>query len=542
MSLREYRRKRHFEETPEPSGKAARSRRKQPIFVIQLHHASHRHYDFRLEMDGVLKSWAVPKGPSLRAGDKRLAIEVEDHPLDYAGFEGDIPTGHYGAGHVAIFDHGTWSCAGDPHRELAEGKLVFTLHGKKLHGEWALVRTAMRGRQPQWLLLKHDDAYAADLEADDLVDSPEPTTRRRASSARRQRSTKPKSAPMKTRTTRARRGTGKDWHRRALALSGARDGSMPFGFAPALTVLRAAPPAGDDWLHEIKWDGYRLLIELENGKARLRSRGELDWTATFGEVARAVEALPVRAACLDGELIALDAQGRSDFSALQQAIEQRTTANLRCMLFDLPGLAGVDLRDASLAERKQLLAALLEAHGDAAVLGYSEHIVGHGQALFAETRRQALEGVVSKRANSTYRSGRSGDWIKAKHAHTDEFVVVGYTPPKGARTGFGSLLLAARGDDGGWRYVGRVGSGFDQAMLDTLQRRMKPLARKTATVELPAGLPFPVRSVQWLTPRLVIEVAFRGWTRDRMLRQASFLRLRDDKPADALEPSAKASR
>jgi bifunctional non-homologous end joining protein LigD len=537
MSLREYRRKRHFDQTPEPAGKVAARRHRDPIFVIQLHHASHRHYDFRLELDGVLKSWAVPKGPSLRPGEKRLAVQVEDHPLDYATFEGDIPAGHYGAGHVAIFDHGTWHCEGDPHRQLAEGKLVFTLDGEKLHGEWALVRTAMRGRQPQWLLIKHDDAYAADMEADDFLD--EDATDERKSTAKRptKRTAKHAAAAPPTRraaTKRARKSTATDWQASARALPGARAG-MPFGFAPALTMLRPAPPSGEDWLHEIKWDGYRLLVDLENGKARLRSRADLDWTATFPEVARAIEALPVADACLDGELVALDDAGRSDFPALQHAIEQRATADLRYMLFDLPGLAGMDLRGCPLHERKRLLAELVATAGEGP-LGYSEHLVGHGQELFAETRRQGLEGVVSKRIDSTYRSGRSGDWLKAKHAHTDEFVIVGYTPPKGSRTGFGSLLLAARDEKGGWRYVGRVGTGFDQATLDSLQRRLEALARKTPTVALPAKLPFPTRSVQWVTPRLVAEVDFRGWTRDRLLRQASFLRLREDKPADQLEP------
>jgi bifunctional non-homologous end joining protein LigD len=533
MGLRDYRRKRRFGRTPEPSGKTAPRARRRPVFVVQLHQASHRHYDFRLEVGGVLKSWAVPKGPSLRHGEKRLAVQVEDHPLDYAGFEGDIPPGNYGAGHVDIFDRGTWRCEGDPRRALADGKLVFTLHGRKLRGEWALVRTAMRGRQPQWLLLKHDDAYAADREADDLVDAPDPPRGRTpARPARR-------AAPAAARkATPRRRGMAKGdaaWRTRALAVAGARAGAMPFGFEPELTLLRAAPPTGDDWLHEIKWDGYRLLVDLDGGRARLRSRGGQDWNATFPEVVRAVEALPVREACLDGELVALDARGHSDFSALQRAIEGADTAALRCMLFDLPGLAGVDLRDAPLAERKALLAALLAATGDGGPLGYSDHVVGHGARMFAETRRQGLEGVVSKRVDSPYRSGRTGDWVKAKHEQADEFAVVGYTPPKGSRSGFGSLLLATRAG-GGWRYVGRVGTGFDQAALAAIHRRLQPLARKTPTVALPAHVPFPVRTVRWVSPQLVAEVTFRGWAKEGLLRQASFKRLRDDKPVAQLDP------
>jgi bifunctional non-homologous end joining protein LigD len=534
VSLRDYARKRRFDRTPEPSGAQARAGHR-PIFVVQLHHASARHYDFRLEMDGALKSWAVPKGPSLRAGEKRLAVEVEDHPLDYAAFEGDIPEGNYGAGHVDVFDHGHWACDGDPLTQLAAGKLDFTLSGRKLKGGWKLVRTQLRGRQPQWLLIKRDDAHAGDGEADDLVDAPAaaPAPAKRTTKAAR----KTTKAATKTTARAARKPRKADaaWRKRALALAGARDGRMPVEFEPALTTLRAAPPAGDAWLHEIKWDGYRLMADMVAGAVKLRSRGGLDWNDTFPEVADALAALPVSDACLDGELVVLGDDGRSDFSELQRVIDGTSKAPLRYLLFDLPGLAGVDIARAPLTARKALLKDLL---GDRpGLLAYSDHVVGHGDRVFAETGKRGIEGVVSKRADSPYRGGRGGDWIKAKHEQADEFVIVGYTAPKGARQAFGSLLMATRAH-GRLRYVGRVGTGFDDATLRSLHAALKKLERKDATVELPEHVPFAAHGVHWVAPRLVAEVAFRGWAKEGLLRQAAFKRLRADKRAQDIGDAA----
>ena len=530
MSLHDYARKRDFAATPEPRGGGrGRGQSRRPIFVVQLHHASSRHYDFRLEADGVLKSWAVPKGPSLRPGEKRLAVQVEDHPLDYAGFEGDIPHGHYGAGHVDIFDQGTWAIEGDPLVAIAKGKLDFRLHGGKLNGTWKLVRTGMQGRQPQWLLIKRSDAHAADLEADDLVDAAAAgaTRARRAPRARAQGPTR---KPPRNRDA--------TWHRRALALPGARDRPHPPGFAPELCTLRAAPPAGDGWLHEIKWDGYRLLADKADGQVRLRSRNDLDWTARVPDVAQAVEALPVSDLHLDGELVVLDAQGHSDFSALQRVLEGSARQPLRYVLFDLPGLAGVDLARAPLLERKQLLQSLLGTRPG--VLAFSDHVVGHGAEVFAASGKAGFEGIVSKRTDSAYAGGRGQDWIKTKHAQGDEFVVVGYTAPKGARRHFGSLLLATpdAAMTDGLRYVGRVGSGFGDEALRDLHRRLRALASDRATVELPAHVPFSPRGVHWVRPALVVEVAFRGWAKEGLLRQASYRGLREDKDMANLEADA----
>jgi len=536
MSLRDYTRKRRFDHTPEPAADAGRTPGHRPVFVVQLHHASSRHYDFRLEADGALKSWAVPKGPSLRAGEKRLAVEVEDHPLDYATFEGDIPEGSYGAGHVDVFDHGHWACEGDPLEAIAAGKLDFTLSGDKLQGGWKLVRTRMRGRQKQWLLIKRNDAHAADLEADDLVDAQHPSAdvgaAEAATSSRRGRTKKAVEASAAP-TGKKSASRAAVWRKRALALAGARDGDMPSGFSPELAALRAAPPAGDSWLHEIKWDGYRLMVDLVDGVAKLRSRGGLDWDATFPEVAKAIAALPVADACLDGELVVLGKDGRSDFSELQRVIEGTSKAQLRYLVFDLPGLAGVDLRKAPLRARKALLKRLLGRK--VGVLAFSDHVVGHGAEVFAQTGEQGIEGVVSKRIDSGYRSGRSGDWIKAKHEQGDEFIIVGYTEPKGARSGFGSLLMATRDGDG-LRYVGRVGTGFDADALQTIHKRLQGIERKAAIVTLPDHVPFSPRSVHWVAPKLVAEVAFRGWGKEGLLRQASFRRLRADKRARDVGP------
>ncbi len=532
MSLHQYRRKRRLGggsgQTPEPDDAPARGNpKRRPIFVVQLHHASSRHYDFRLEMDGVLKSWAVPKGPSLRVGEKRLAVEVEDHPLSYAGFEGDIPEGHYGAGHVDVFDHGSWACEGDPLQAMAAGKIDFVLHGQRLAGGWKLVRTAMKGRQVQWLLIKRDDEQARDAEADDLLHAP---PRKPAKTSRA--STK-KAAPA-PRTAHPRKADAR-WHARALKLDGARDKSYPRQFKPQLTDHRDTAPDGERWLHEIKWDGYRLLADLHEGEVKLRSRNGLDWTADFPEVVQAVQALPVRDARLDGELVVLDDNGRSDFAALQRVIDGSSKQPLRYIVFDLPGMAGVDISRAPLLERKALLKALI---GDTpGTLAFSEHVIDHGPAVFEASGKAGFEGIVSKQVDAPYVNTRARSWVKVKHEDTDEFLIIGHTAPKGSRVGFGSLLLAAP-DKGGLRYVGRVGTGFDDEGLRALSAVLAPLAVKAAVLQLPAHVPFRAASVRWVKPVTVAEVAFRGWGKEGLLRQASFKRLRSDKQKEDLAMSA----
>lgn len=550
MSLRDYARKRRFAETPEPTDDASTRKRgrgtHRPIFVVQLHNARARHYDFRLEADGALKSWAVPKGPSLRAGEKRLAVQVEDHPLAYAGFQGEIPEGNYGAGHVLVFDHGVWSCDGDPLAGIAAGKLDFTLEGDKLKGAWKLVRTGGKGARSagkaQWLLIKRDDGDARDADADDLVDV-EPGPESSAANGRvwvsgegergsaRQHSTrtakaKPTPPPKPKRARRA----DASWRRRALALPDARDRPLAAGFKPELATLRDRTPRGDDWLHEVKWDGYRMLADLVDGTVKLRSRNGLDWTGDFPAIAAALQALPVSDARIDGELVALTSGGASDFALLQRTLQGTATASLRYIAFDLPGVAGVDLSRTPLVERKTLLEALLDGADEA--LLYSRHVRGHGEEVFAASATQGLEGIISKQVDAPYTQRRSAQWIKRKHAQGDEFAIVGYTAPQGTRAGFGALLLAARDAKGGLRYVGRVGTGYSDATLRALLQKMQPLARKTPSVALPDHLPHDKRdrgNITWLTPKLVAEVAYRGWGKDGLLRQASFQRLRIDK-------------
>ncbi|WP_282244095.1 DNA ligase D [Stenotrophomonas sp. PS02300] len=541
MSLQEYRRKRRFGETPEPDDERRGAAARRPIFVVQLHHASARHYDLRLAADGVLKSWAVPKGPSLRVGEKRLAVEVEDHPLSYATFEGDIPEGHYGAGHVDVYDHGTWACDGDPLEAIAAGKVDFVLHGSRLKGGWKLVRTNMKGKQHQWLLIKRDDEEARDSDADALLEEVVPPKRTSTKTVKKTTSTTI-TTTRSTRTSRttkrvSRRNADARWAKRALSLEHARDSPYPHDFKPQLTDHRDSAPNGEAWLHEIKWDGYRLLADVRDGVVALRSRNGLNWTDDFPEVVQAIEALPVTDLRLDGELVMLDAQGRSDFTGLQKVIDGTAKQPLRYVVFDMPGVAGVDISRAPLLGRKTLLKDLL---GDTpGTLAYSDHVLDHGPAVFEASGKAGFEGIISKRVDAPYVNARSPSWVKVKHENTDEFLVVGYTDPKGSRSGFGSLLMATP-DKGGLRYVGRVGTGFDDARLAAMHRQLKALDTDKAAIELPPHVPFKANSVHWVKPTLVAEVAFRGWAKEGLLRQASFKRLREDKTAKDLGAAASA--
>lgn len=549
MKLRDYKKKRRLDASNEPDDAGSidskedaaestrrpsskkRANSKKRTFVVQLHDASRRHFDFRLEVGGVLRSWAVPKGPSLRPTDKRLAVEVEDHPLAYAQFEGDIPQGHYGAGHVDIFDHGTWTSEKDPASALKQGELTFVLEGEKLHGAWTLVRTRLQGKQQQWLLIKKDDEFAADVEADDLVEeTPTPRSTKKAKatpgSTKKAKPTpkaKSKSSEKPTKKTSSQRR----WRERASALDRAREADFPREFSPELTTLRQHAPRGDEWVHEVKWDGYRLLTSIDDGRVLFRSRSGLDWSDKFPEIAEEIAGLGLNQARLDGELVALDGQGRSDFSELVRALKSSKPERLAYVLFDVPALEGVDLSACALVERKAILNDLI-AQSPRQRLVYSEHLVGRGPEVFAATRETGVEGIVSKRADSPYEQRRSESWIKVKHEATDEFWVVGFTAPRGARTGIGALLLG-RGPAAQYEYVGKVGTGFDDEMLRELREKLRPLERKDATVELPAHAKMRASDVTWVEPRLVVEVALRGYGSEGLLRQASFKRLREDK-------------
>lgn len=526
MGLREYTRKRDFKATPEPASGGTRGR---GIFVVQLHHASHRHFDFRLEMDGVLRSWAVPKGPSFDPKVKRLAMEVEDHPIAYATFEGDIPKGQYGGGHVDIFDSGTWEPTGDARAGLAKGDLKFVLHGDVLRGSWVLVRTRKQGSKQQWLLIKHADEYAGPRNADDFLD---PATDRPIPLARR-KSTWPDAPRPRAKRSKALgdRSTARD--------SGTTERIDGEAFAPELCRSQERPPEGDEWLHEVKWDGYRILATIAGGKVRLWSRNAIEWTQKLPELVRALKGLGLESARLDGEMVVLR-NGKDDFNALQSRLSADIKDPIVYMVFDLVHLNGKSLRALPLTQRKATLREVLDAKPDP-LLRYSEHQLGHGATVFAQAIAGGLEGVVSKRADSEYRGSRSGAWVKSKGRASDEFVVVGFTEPKRTRSGLGALLLG-RYVDGRLTYAGRAGTGFDNALLLSLRRTLEKsiVAKPSADITL---LPAKDRSTAlWVTPKLVVEVFHQGIGGQGLLRQPAFKALRSDKTVKDLATSGSSAR
>jgi len=530
MGLELYRKKRNFKTTPEPAGRVRRALSHEPVFVIQKHAASHLHYDFRLELNGVLLSWAVPKGPSLDPHDKRLAMHVEDHPIEYGGFEGVIPPKQYGSGTVMLWDRGTWQPVGDAEASYRQGKLKFELHGEKLHGGWMLVKShgGKYGGDKSWLLIKENDAYARSGVDARIVDTePDSVASGRSLDAiaadpdRVWHSNK--SVEENVRSGAVRRA------KPSLApgkVKGARKASLPETIDAELATLVDHPPSGDEWLHEIKFDGYRMLSRVAKGECRIVSRNGKDWTASFPTIADAVRRLPVTNAWIDGEIVVMDGKGQTSFQALQNVLSEGASAKLVYCVFDLPWLNGYDLRDAPLSERKALLAKVV---GQGSLIRYSDHVQGNGDAFFGEACKVGLEGIVSKRADSRYVGARGRDWQKVKCGMRQEFVIGGYTDPQGARTGFGALLLGVyEGSD--LRYCGKVGTGFNDAALATLSERLAKLATDTPPfVDPPTGA--EARRSHWVKPALVGEVSFTEWTRDGTLRHPSFEGLRQDKRA-----------
>ncbi|SAK95315.1 ATP dependent DNA ligase [Caballeronia fortuita] len=569
--LETYQRMRRFNETPEPSGaqKAdARKRAKKPAqsalsFVIQEHDARRLHYDFRLELDGTLKSWAVPKGPSLDPSVKRLAVHVEDHPLDYGSFEGEIPEGNYGAGSVIVWDRGTWAPQSgsieEAAREYEKGKLKFTLDGEKLHGGWTLVKSHMRGSgdKEQWLLIKErDDEARPEAEYDILLKRPgsvmsESLGARDKSGALRERDER-KANAKKTpaRKTAPKAPKDADGHAhpdivatrsaeslRTLshepAIEGAVKAKLPASFKPQLATLVDAAPPGDDWAYEIKFDGYRVLVRIETVKGkrtiRIDTRNGNDWTAKFSKQVKALERLDIESAWLDGEAVVLDDRGLPDFQALQNAFDVGRPQDIVVYFFDVPYLNGYDLRNVPLVQRRAILQALIEPVDDP-VLRYSQDFAFHADDLLKSACDMALEGIIGKRADSTYVSGRSNSWIKLKCRRRQEFVIGGYSEPSGSRGQFGALLLGVYDAHGKLQYAGRVGSGFDHATLVAVKKELD----KRETQRMPFASEPRERSrtpVHWVRPELVAECNFAEWTKERIVRQASFVSLRDDKPA-----------
>ena len=514
-------------------------------FVIQKHAASRLHYDFRLELDGTLKSWAVPKGPSLDPADKRLAMQVEDHPLEYGDFEGTIPKGEYGGGTVMVWDRGTWEPVGDPHKGYREGNLKFTLNGEKLHGGWALVR--IRGRQRgddkgrSWLLIKERDRAARSGSSAPVVEArPKSVSTGRsldqiaAAKGRVWHSNRSggKVAPAETRTPRARSARGRPRARGADPdeISGTRKAALPKFLPPELATLVDRAPAGEAWLHEMKYDGYRILARIEHGRVRLLSRNGRDWTDNFPTIAKALGRLDVDRAFLDGEVAVLLENGTTSFQALQNHLSGLPEGQLTYLVFDCLHLNGLDLTGARLEERKRLLADLLESVPDAGALRYSDHVVGDGPAFFAQACRHGLEGIVSKLRDAPYRSTRSREWLKVKCFKRQEVVIGGYTDPEGSRVGLGALLAGVY-EKGRLVYAGKIGTGFTEKTLRELTSRLRALEREACPfASQPAGVGRP----HWVKPELVAEVSFTEWTGDGRMRHPSFLGLRKDKPATSV--------
>jgi bifunctional non-homologous end joining protein LigD len=520
-ALSPYRAKRAFDRTPEPGGLVPKAAPKQGgLLIVHMHDATRLHWDLRLEMDGVLKSWAVPKGPSANTADKRLAVKVEDHPLEYGDFEGIIPDGNYGAGTVVVWDRGVWEPLEDPHEGLAKGKLLFNLRGYKLHGRWTLIK--LKKTEKEWLLIKERDEYV----------STEPYSNESVLSGLTNdelRNAKERVEPLK-----------KDLEKLGAPKRALRVEDTEL----MLAETRAEPFSREGWLFEVKLDGYRMRAACQKGEPILYSRKGLDFTESFPELGRAIKAIPFEGVILDGELVVLDESGHPSFNRLQAraklgareakraAIE--SPATLFC--FDLLAFAGYDLRKLPLLKRKEMLQKVLPQTGP---LRYSEHFEKNGEALYEQVVKLGLEGIMAKKADSPYRSGRSGDWLKIRADRIDDFVVVGFSKPKGSRGGFGSLHVGAF-DDGKLIYCGRAGSGFSGDQLDQTSAQLQSLVRKTPPCEPPKGGALPKGPDHtWVEPQLVCDVRYKEMTKDGLLRQSVFLRFRDDKkPEDVVMPGA----
>jgi bifunctional non-homologous end joining protein LigD len=520
-SLAQYRAKRAFDETPEPGGLVPTPAPKPGgLFIVHMHDATRLHWDLRLEMDGVLKSWAVPKGPSPNPADKRLAVKVEDHPLEYGDFEGIIPEGNYGAGSVIVWDRGVWVPLEDPYEGFVKGKLLFELKGYKLHGRWTLIK--LKKAEKEWLLIKERDQYVStELPTNESVLSG--LTNDELQNA------KQRAEPIKKEL--GKLGAPK----RALRVE---DTEL------MLAETREDPFTRDGWIFEVKLDGYRMRAACQDGEPILSSRKGLAYTESFPEIARAVKAIPYEGVILDGELVVLNEAGKPSFNMLQvraklgareakrAAIESPATL----YVFDLLAFGGYDLRKLPLVARKAILQKVLPQTGP---LRFSEHFEKNGEALYEQVVRLGLEGIMAKKADSPYRSGRSADWLKIRADRIDDFVVVGFTKPKGARGGFGSLHVGAY-RDGKLIYCGRAGSGFSGDQLDEIAAKLQALVRQTPPCEPPPGGALPKGPEHtWVEPQLICDVRYKEITKDGLLRQSVFLRFRDDKkPEDVTMPGA----
>jgi len=516
--LARYREKRTLERTPEPAGSRGGGVRGTRLFVVHKHAARHLHFDLRLEMDGVLRSWAVPKGPSYDTADKRLAVLVEDHPIEYGGFEGRIPEGNYGAGGVIIWDRGRWTPVGDPDEGLAKGKLLFRLDGFKLHGMWTLVK--LKKGEKEWLLIKERDGFAS------------PGGR-----------PVPETSVLSGRTVEDVKD-GTDLEARLLSEFKPREAPARAVRAKEVDLMLAETAerafTREGWLFELKLDGYRILAEKQGRDVMLRARAGGDMAAAFPEITASLAALPYSSVLLDGELVVLDEGGRPSFGRLQERARLRRPADIAratielpatYFAFDLLAVAGRDLRGLPLSRRKEFLTQVAPAAGPLRSL---DHVETEGERFYEQIERMGLEGLVAKRADAPYRGGRSPSWLKLRAARTEDLIVIGFTPPQGSRTGLGALQLAHYvGDE--LRYAGRVGTGFSDSDLRALRAELEPDIRATPPA---TGVPKTPKGSTWVEPRRVCEVRFTEWTKDGLLRQPVFVRWRDDKTAEMCRSAA----
>ncbi len=526
MGLQPYESKRNFHITPEPPPER-HPRKDGHSFCVQKHDASRLHYDFRLELDGVLKSWAVTKGPSIDPADKRLAVRTEDHPLAYGGFEGIIPQGQYGGGTVMLWDTGSWEPIGDAHEGLEKGHLKFELHGERMRGKWALIR--MKNRKPSdrnenWLLIKERDEEAAqDGAAQEFL--AENATSVKTGATMDEIATragdvwqsKGEAQKTKARPQVRRRPKADPSEARALASDYKQ---------VQLATLVSEPPLGKDWLHEIKFDGYRIICSVSSQGVVIRTRNGNDWTEKFPAIADALSRLDVEDAVLDGEAVMLDDKGRSSFQALQQALgDSGDPTQIQGYFFDLLHLDGKNLTGKPLVDRKKLLAKIFKRLPDGSPLHYSEHLESSGEVL-TQACAMGLEGVVSKRKTSSYFRGRSREWLKSKCNKRQEFVIIGFTRAKNDHRAIGALHIAYT-SEGELVYAGKVGTGFTHSMAEQIFKRLEPLVMKEPRVKFPNSP--TMRDTVWVKPQVLCEVTFTEWTETGHVRHPSFEGLREDK-------------
>jgi bifunctional non-homologous end joining protein LigD len=520
MALEEYRRKRDFKKTPEPPPSSASARDSKLSYLIQKHDATRLHYDFRLELDGVLLSWAVTKGPSINPADKRLAVRTEDHPLSYGTFEGTIPKGQYGGGTVMLWDTGSWEPVGDPHAGLKKGHLSFILHGSRLKGKWDLVRMHGDEKRENWLLIKGDDQEAARGKNGKFLQD------QSISVARGRSMDEIASGAKSKQSKRSSHGSSNELEKLIRRYPEVQ-----------LATLTDVVPEGAGWLHEIKFDGYRLLGFVSGGECRLRTRNGQDWTERLPSLTQALQRLKVKAAVLDMEAVILNAQGKSDFQALQSALsDEANSEKIVAYVFDALNLDGRDLTKLPLIERKDQLEALLKGSKQE-VLRYSGHVGGRGSEVLAQACKAGLEGIIAKVSDAPYVAGRQRTWLKIKCGQRQEFIILGYSDARKGERALGALYLGYR-KNGTLKYAGKVGTGFTLKSAHELAERFeamkvdKPLLTREETAPIGAR---EWRSIHWIDPTLLGEVAFTEWTQDNRIRHPSFQGLREDKDASEVK-------